>query len=99
MRLVFFNKTITGLFLAVSVFMLVIGSASVAQAAGWWQIDASDTVGSGVWNAQEDNSTYASPHGGFSSTSNLCKTCHAVHLAGESSYRMLKDGTTDETRT
>ncbi len=79
--------------------MLLLALPSQAIAGGWWQIDASDTVGNGVWSAQEDNSTYGSPHGGFSSTSNLCKTCHAVHMAGESSYKMLKDGTTDETRT
>ncbi len=32
------------------------------------------------------------PHGGFATTTNYCKTCHAVHDAGDSSYRLLKSG-------
>ncbi len=31
-----------------------------------------------------------SPHGGYSSTSNRCKVCHAVHLA-TGSFRLLRD--------
>ncbi len=81
--------------------MLVLGpllNPSVVLAAGWWQEHSTDTVGSGIWDVQENNTSYTAPHGGFSSTSNLCKTCHAVHMAGTSSYRMLKDGSTDATR-
>lgn len=52
----------------------------------------------GYWGAQEDNSGIGSPHGGFTTTTNLCKTCHAVHLAGDNSYRLLKNGTTAEAR-
>ncbi len=70
-----------------------------AQAASWWQTNSTDTVGSGFWESQEDNGSYASPHGGFSSTSNLCKTCHAVQMAGENSWRLIKSGNTTETRT
>ncbi len=37
------------------------------------------------------------PHGNFATTTNYCKTCHAVHDAGEGSYRLLKNGTDDGT--
>lgn len=49
----------------------------------------------GYWGAQEDNSGIVSPHGGYATTTNLCKTCHAVHLAGPDSYRLLKSGDND----
>lgn len=78
---------------------LLFFNASLARAGSWWQITTTDSVGNGVWDQQENNSGYPNPHGGFSSTSNLCKTCHAVHLAGENSWRLLKDGSVDETRT
>src|SRR4030066_1819435 len=39
------------------------------------------------WN-DVDTSTN-SPHGGFSNSSNICKTCHAVHGAEPTSYRLL----------
>ena len=78
---------------------LLLLTASPAQAGSWWQIHSTDTVGSGVWSAQEDNSSYSSPHGGFAASSNLCKTCHAVHMAGEESWRLLKSGNTTESRT
>lgn len=45
-----------------------------------------------------NRSGITSPHDGYSTTTNLCKTCHAVHLAGGASYRLLKNGTTTETR-
>ncbi|MCK4268646.1 MAG: hypothetical protein KAX16_07425, partial [Actinomycetia bacterium] len=70
-----------------------------AMAGGWFQTNASDTIGSGYWADQTENTSYTAPHGGFTSASNLCKTCHAVHLAGTNSYRLLKSGTTEATRT
>ena len=36
----------------------------------------------------------SSPHGGYSITTDYCKLCHAVHDAGDDSYRLLKNGTT-----
>ncbi len=48
-----------------------------------------------------DNSTLGSekngnnPHGNFSTATNGCKSCHAVHDAGTSSWRLLKDGNND----
>lgn len=74
-------------------------SITPAAAGSWWQVTASDTVGSGVWSSQPENAGFSSPHGNFSSSSNLCKSCHAVHDGGENSYRLLKDGSADETRT
>jgi hypothetical protein len=81
------------------VLVTLLFGASPAQAASWWQMTSSDTIGNGVWSEQPENSGYPSPHGGFTSTSNLCKACHAVHGSGETSWRLLKDGSTDETRT
>jgi len=40
----------------------------------------------------------ASPHGGFSTASNLCAVCHAVHGGEEGSWRLLPDGNSTETR-
>ena len=77
---------------------LIMTSATPVFAGSWFRTTTSDTVGSGVWDAQPENTGYSSPHGGFSTTSNLCKTCHAVHGAGTNSYRLLKDGSDDETR-
>lgn len=42
----------------------------------------------GERNVMTDNN----PHGNFASTTNYCKTCHAVHGADDQSYRLLKNG-------
>jgi hypothetical protein len=53
-----------------------------------------------IWNPTEavngvfPNNT-RSPHGNFSSTSNRCRVCHAVHGANSDSWRLLGDGATD----
>jgi hypothetical protein len=62
------------------------------QTRGWdselsWTVD---DLGTGFWADATDNSGASSPHGNFTSTTNYCKTCHAVHLAGEQSWRLLK---------
>ncbi len=93
------RQIIYRLAIALCLAVLMLSFSAPAQAASWWQTNSTDTIGSGFWESQEDNGSYASPHGGFSSTSNLCKTCHAVHLAGENSWRMVKSGNTTETRT
>ncbi len=54
--------------------------------------------GIAVWNPEDgaedyDGSGLDSPHGGFSTSTNRCRVCHAVHLAGAGSWRLLQDGT------
>ncbi len=39
--------------------------------------------------SQEKWSSYESPHGGFNSSSNKCRVCHALHDANKDSYRLL----------
>ena len=46
----------------------------------------------GIALASGYNEPTANPHGGYSSTSNKCKTCHAVHLA-EGPFRLLRGAT------
>ncbi len=62
----------------------VLAGASLALAAGY----LSDATIQGMV-APDD------PHGGYSTTSNKCKACHAVHLA-EGSYRLLRADTPGE---
>jgi len=60
-----------------------------------------------IWDGQTDNQgaedggsrkfagtlvPLNAPHGGYNATTNLCKTCHAVHAAGFNSFRLLKGG-------
>ena len=52
-------------------------------------------MGSDYYKDLPENAGHSSAHGGYVSTSNLCKTCHAVHLAGSNSYRLVKSGVTD----
>ena len=74
----------------------------------WGDTGTGGPNGEAVWNAHEneslyedyiseggmyDNSGYESPHGGFSTKSNRCRVCHAVHMAGDDSWRLLRDGT------
>lgn len=62
--------------------------------------DRGDTTRTDGWstknlgNAANVDNGYidGSPHGGYSTTTNYCKTCHAVHGAGPDSYRLLKSG-------
>ena len=43
------------------------------------------------WKTQTDNSLAASPHGGFTDSTNLCKICHAVHGGRPDGYRLLRN--------
>lgn len=63
---------------------------------------ATSTADSILWSSASsnprptaaDDSTlyqYNTPHAGFSTASNRCKTCHAVHGARDVSYRLLRD--------
>lgn len=70
-----------------------------AQAGSWFQESTADPVGTGgVWKNATDNIGFSSPHGNFTASSNLCRTCHAIHDGGGSSWRLLKDGSLNETR-
>lgn len=91
---------IAGFLALLAVFML--GSVQSAWAVGWWKENTNDTINevanNGVtsadvayWKDAVDNSGASSPHGNFSTTSNKCKTCHAVHGALSDSFRLLKD--------
>lgn len=69
----------------------------LALAGGWTTIsytathDPNDTVvpdGQAIWNPS--TASPASPHGLFSSSSNKCRVCHAVHEADSTSWRLLK---------
>jgi hypothetical protein len=58
--------------------ILVLAMASVAVASGY--------------NAYDSGTMYTkNPHGGYTATSNKCKTCHAVHKAIASSYKLLQN--------
>lgn len=61
-------------------------------------LDSGSPDGIAIWNPSDAAGTYDgsgldSPHGGFSSSTNRCRVCHAVHLAGSGSWRLLRDGT------
>lgn len=93
------------LFVVTMVAVFVLSMVGNAWAAGWWRENANDTInqvanngsegplgqGTDDWSLQSDNSGATSPHGGFSATSNKCKTCHAVHGALSDSFRLLKN--------
>lgn len=96
------KKTLLVLTLAI-MFALIL-STSTAFAGGWFKASSSDSQTdpgdlTGLLTWRDFNATSAvTPHLGFSSTSNLCRTCHAVHEAGDNSYRLLKNGTVSEGR-
>jgi len=69
----------------------------LALAGGWTTIsytathDPNDTVvpdGTAIWNPT--TAVPSSPHGYFSSSSNKCRVCHAVHEANSDSWRLLR---------
>lgn len=72
-------------------------TATSALAGGWNSIVATPTLhnpDAGIWSAT------ASPHGGYTTTTNRCRTCHAVHMADPSglgnpadavSWRLLRN--------
>jgi cytochrome c553 len=64
------------------------GTRAADTTLGLWNPDtATGTVGSAEAADGRDN-----PHGGFSSATNRCRVCHAVHGAGEKSWRLLASG-------
>lgn len=96
-------------FVSLLAVFLVSLMSSVALAGGWTSIsytethDPNDEIvpnGIAIWNPLDDGAggvgndeATRSPHGSFSSTSNRCRVCHAVHMAGTASWRLLRDGT------
>jgi len=93
------KKTLLVLTFACLLAMLLSTTVTTAYAGGWFQASASDTLGADLWsNWNTLTATASTPHLGFSSTSNKCKTCHAVHESGDTSWRLLKNGDTSEGR-
>ena len=58
----------------------------------FWLVMAGQAYSAGYNTDSESTSTI--PHGGYTTTGNKCKSCHAVHLS-EASYRLLRPGTTN----
>jgi hypothetical protein len=97
------KKVKKGLLIALLVVGLVAVMGGVALAGGWTTIteskshDPNDLTGpdgtggpdgEAVWNAMESG---LNPHGNFSSSTNKCRVCHAVHGANATSWRLLRD--------
>ncbi len=64
----------------------------------WSYKDAADTTAKteGGYAAFESGTLYTTnPHGGYDSTTNKCKVCHAVHRA-EGAYYLLRSDTQDD---
>lgn len=73
----------------------VIGADGASR---WWYQDIQDTAGKteGGYAAFDGTGIYlANPHGGYDSTSNKCKVCHAVHRA-EGAYYLLRADSQDD---
>lgn len=77
------------------------GIANGFGASAWTYKDAADSAAKteGSYNAFDDQTgdgTYTTnPHGGYSTTSNKCKTCHAVHRANGAFALMRVDNPDD----
>ena len=80
------------LILAIMVIAILAIASSVALAGGWTEVETgtahlpngtTDTVFpiNSSWNPDVGGA----PHGGFSSTTNRCRVCHAVHMADPAS--------------
>src|SRR3989304_5532943 len=100
------NKKILILLTMVIAMVLVTGTIASSAPPGdvgkWWderpggKIDDPSYPNRGgnpdlYWKTQTDNSLAASPHGGFTDSTNLCKTCHAVHGGRPDGYRLLRN--------
>lgn len=85
--------------LVLIVIFVILIFPQAASAGGWWKVSDTDPITADMpeWTDMPGNygANITSPHGGYSTSSNLCKTCHAVHDAGITSYRLLKSGSTD----
>lgn len=68
-------------FMIVLIFTFVFGMVVAAEAAGY----NSD----GTIQAQTSGASQGIPHGGFTSGTNKCKSCHAVHAA-TGTYKLLR---------
>lgn len=94
-------KVLKKAFVAALIAVFVLTMTGNAMAAGWWKENASDTINvlagngaetaDGLWSLQTGNTDQTSPHGNFSTSTNKCKTCHAVHGARETSFRLLRN--------
>ena len=81
------------LIIGIMVIAMVLATGTIASAAGWWDERAPERGGNSslYWMNQTDNSLATSPHGGFTDSTNLCKTCHAVHGGKPDGYRLLRN--------
>lgn len=88
-----------GLLIALLVVGLVAVMGGVALAGGWTTIDYNQshapngqggTGNDAIWNPNEAPAP-GHPHGDFSSSTNKCRVCHAVHGANDTSWRLLRD--------
>jgi len=66
------------------IFLLVL--TSVAFGAGWHTIGPTHDPDAGLWGIPGNV-----PHVGLQSSSNNCKTCHAVHDGNADSFKLLED--------
>ena len=80
-------------FLLTVLYTLVSSSTALAydkwsqyDAKGWKYISADSK---GTDNALDSWNSYEAPHGNFSSGTNRCRTCHALHQANKNSFRLL----------
>jgi len=76
-----------GLILTAIVFSLILASTSIALAEGY---------NDPLLYTPGTTETPQGPHGGYTTTSNKCKECHAVHLA-TGSYMLTRANTRSET--
>src|SRR3990170_4375751 len=70
-------------------FLLMLSSVSFAG--GWFTIGPDHNPDAGKWASQSDGDGAKVPHRNLSTSSNQCKTCHAVHDAANSSFKLLHD--------
>lgn len=81
---------------AVVIFSIALSSVSLAS--GYKPYESTSTAGTviGGYTRTADTQIYlANPHGGYSATSNKCKTCHAVHGA-TGTYKLLRATSADD---
>lgn len=77
---------------------LLLFPIKASHASGWMKASPTDPIGTGYWKSSAANQGFSSPHGGYTTTTNKCKVCHAVHEASDMSFKLLKSGNTTEPR-
>ncbi len=94
------KHTLAATFLIAS-FLLI---TSTAFAGGWHKIgtkegNTSDTwdPNAGLWSSKSNNTASKIPHLGLSTSSNNCRTCHAVHNADNTTKGLGYDGNDADT--